>query len=192
MVVMGGAGGVSVLYAADVYTYGGTFDLRIPLNPDDTQGWMDDAVINVPDHITIADIDVRINITHSSVFDLQISLVDYAGQQVHLNWYNADEFFIGENYTETVFDDEAPTAIEQGTPPFTGPFRPREPEHLHDFYGQDAFGTWRLRVYDFWLADTGSLDSFEIIITTPEPNSATLVALGAALLCLYRNRRRPA
>jgi hypothetical protein len=191
MVVMGDAGGCSSVYADTIYTYGGPFSLRIPADPDNTMGWMDDAIINVPDHITIADIDVRINITHTNVFDLQLYLVDSTNTTVLLNMYNVDEFFIGANYTDTIFDDEADTPIEQGQPPFTGRFRPREPEHLARFDGHDAFGIWRLRIYDFWLNDAGSLDSFEIIITTPEPGTATLLILGVGLLRLCNPRRMP-
>jgi hypothetical protein len=105
--------------------------------------------------------------------------------------YNTDEYPVGANYTGTIFDDEADTPIEHGEPPFTGRFRPREPERLARFDGHDAFGIWRLRIYDFWADDTGSLDSFEIIITTPEPTTATLLILGVGLLRLCRSRRRP-
>jgi len=103
--------------------------------------------------------------------------------------YNVDEFFKGANYTGTIFDDEADTPIEQGQAPFTGRFRPREPDRLARFDGHDAFGIWRLRIYDFWPNDAGSLDSFEIIITTPEPGTATLMILGVGLLRLCNPRR---
>jgi len=103
--------------------------------------------------------------------------------------YNLDEYFEGANYTNTVFDDEAEIPIEQGEPPFTGRFRPKAGNLLQVFDGQDAYGLWRLRIYDMWDADIGTLNSFELIITTPEPATAILLTLGAGLMTVFKPRR---
>jgi subtilisin-like proprotein convertase family protein len=107
---------------------------------------MYDAVIDIPEHFNISDLDVSINLTHSNVFDLQVFLVSPSGTVVCLNMYNPDEFFEGGDYINTIFDDEAGTPIGQGEPAFTGRFRPRD--SLAAFDGQDAYGLWRLRIYD--------------------------------------------
>ena len=44
----------------------------------------------------------------------------------------------GDNFTNTVFDDEAATAIASGAAPFTGSFRPFQP--LSAFDGADDPG----------------------------------------------------
>jgi subtilisin-like proprotein convertase family protein len=155
--------------AGSVHTYAGSFNLLIPANPDSTRGWTDDAIIDVPDHFTISDIDVRITLTHTNVFDLQIFLKSPAGNTICLNMYNYDEFFVGANYTNTIFDDEASLSIKEGEAPFTGRFKPREPYCLSAFDGQDCFGAWRLQIYDAFYFDTGRLNSFELIITAAEP-----------------------
>ena len=49
---------------AAVRTFGDMFNLPIPADQDQTRGWMQDAVINVTDHVLISDLDVEINITH--------------------------------------------------------------------------------------------------------------------------------
>ena len=170
-----------------VYVYSGDFDLPIPADTDSSQGWMADAVIEIPDHCTIRDLDVGITLTHTSVFDLQIFIQSPDGTTLCLNEYSFDEYFEGENYTQTVFDDEAELPIEQGQPPFTGRFRPKVIDPLNllgVFDGQDSFGLWRLRIYDAWQADTGTFHHFELIITTPEPTTAILLILGIALLRL--------
>lgn len=191
MVIMLGPGGPSdPVHAYPVYIYHGEFDLPIPANPDETKGWMQDAVISVDDHITVADLNVRINVTHTSVFDLQIFLQSPAGTSLCLNMYNVDEFLKGGDYIETVFDDEAETPIELGRPPFTGRFRPKAPNLLEVFDGQDTFGPWRLRIYDAWPADTGTLHSFELIFAAPEPATAILLTLGTGLIGLFNPRRR--
>ena len=181
------------VFAGPVYIYSGEFDLPIPDNPDDTRGWMADAIIEITDHFIIHDLDIRINITHTSAFDLQIFLQSPAGARICLNMYDFREFFEGENYTQTIFDDEAGTAIEQADPPFTGRFRPKAIDTanlLEVFDGQDSYGLWRLQIYDAFYADTGKLDSFEIIVTTPEPAPAILFLLGTGLINLFNPRRR--
>ncbi|MHC4527702.1 MAG: proprotein convertase P-domain-containing protein [Planctomycetota bacterium] len=182
VVVLMGAGGLwGPVYATSVHVYGGDFHLPIPASPDQTKGCMDDAVIPITDNYNICDVDVRINLTHTNVFDLQISLVSPAGTRVYLNKYDVDEFFIGADYILTVFDDEAEVGIEQGQAPFTGRFRPKAPTLLEAFDGQNTLGLWRLRIYDFWYADSGSLDSFELIISTPEPATLVFLMLGLVL-----------
>ena len=178
------------VFAGTVCIYGGDFDLPIPAESDDTKGWMHDAIINVPDHHTISNLDVRIGITHTNVFDLQIFLQSPAGRVICLSMYNPfDEFFVGANYTNTIFDDEAVFSIKEGEAPFTGRFRPIEPYRLSVFDDEDTYGAWRLQICDMWPADTGSLNSFELMITTPEPATAILLTLGVGLICLHKRRR---
>lgn len=179
--------------ASTIRTYGGTFDLPIPANPDDSNGWMEDAIIEVPDHFNVLDIDVAIDVTHTEVFDLQILLYSPAGTPVCLNMYNFEEYFEGENYTGTIFDDEADTPIEEGTAPFTGRFRSRGVDGLYKLqtvYGEDTYGTWKLKIYDAWPDDTGTLNSCQLIITVPEPATVIFLTLGQGLAILLRPRRR--
>ena len=187
LVIVAGAWGGA--YAGPVYTYRGDFDLPIPDNPENTSGWMADAIIDVPDHFTIHDLDVGISLTHTNVFDLQIFLQSPAETMLCLNMYNYDEYFEGADYTRTIFDDEAESPIEQASPPFTGRFRPIWPYELSQFDGQNAYGLWRLQIYDAWEWDTGTLNSFELIFAVPEPATATLLTLGAGLLLLLRPHR---
>ena len=64
----------------------------------------------------------------------------------------------GDNFTNTVFDDEAATAIGSGAAPFTGSFRPDQP--LSAFDGKSVNGTWRLHVVDAAGADVGTLSDW--------------------------------
>jgi len=185
------AGFTLVVSASPVHIYGGDFNLRIPADPNNTnttKGWMDDAIIEIPDHFPIADLEIGVSLTHSKVFDLQLYLQSPAGTRLCLNMYNFDEYFNGENYTLTVFDDEAELSIEQGQPPFTGRFRPEPGNLLAIFDGLDAYGSWRLQINDARYADTGFLDHFELIIEIPEPATALLLALGVVLMRLRKSR----
>ncbi|MBA7661705.1 hypothetical protein ES703_69725 [subsurface metagenome] len=187
LVIVAGAWG-SAICAGSVHIYSGNFSLLIPANPDDTKGWMADAVIEVPDHFVIFDLDAGISLTHTNVFDLQIFLQSPGGVRICLNMYDFEkEFSVYPNYTNTIFDDEALLAIEQAQPPFTGRFRPIEPYRLSAFDGEDSFGPWKLQICDMWDWDTGTLDSFELIITTPEPATAVLLTLGFGLMTLLNH-----
>jgi subtilisin-like proprotein convertase family protein len=181
------------VFAGAVYTYGGDFDLPIPKrdssDPDISKGWMDNAVIEIANHFVVFDLDVRISITHTNVFDLQIFLQSPAGTRICLNMYTFREFFEDANYTQTTFDDEAQLSIKQAETPFTGFFRPVEPYKLSEFDGEDTYGIWRLQIYDAWDWDTGTLDSFELFITTPEPATAIFLILGVSLVNLFKTRR---
>jgi subtilisin-like proprotein convertase family protein len=181
----------STATATAVLTYGGNFNLPIPAKAGETQGWMDDAIVEIPDHLIIEDLDVGITVTHSSLFDLQVHIQGPDGTDVLLNMYNIDkEFFWGQNYTGTIFDDEADTRIEDGSAPFTGRFRPRGDARLSVFDGTDTFGTWKLRILDIGPADTGRLENFRLFVTVPEPDSVLSLSLGGALMVLIKPRRR--
>ena len=187
-IVVGTCGGA--VYAGPVYIYRSDFNLRIPANPDETRGWMTDAVIQVPDDYVISDLDVRLTFTHENFIDLQIILQSPAGTVVVLNpALNMALLNIG-GYAEIVFDDEAQVPIEQAGPPFTGRFKPEAGSLLEVFDGRDSFGFWRLRIHDAFYADTGTLDSFELMITAPEPATAILLLLGAGLMTLSKPNRR--
>ncbi len=180
----------STASATTVLTYGGNFNLPIPATPGETQGWMDDAIIEIPDHFNIEDLDVGFTVTHANSCDLQIFIQSPDGTNLLLNMYNFDEYSNGQNYTDTIFDDEANTRIEDASPPFTGRFRPRGDARLSIFDGTDTFGTWKLRIYDFWPADTGRLENFQLFISVPEPATALTLSLGGALTALIKSRRR--
>ena len=193
LVIVAGACGGAV-YAGHVHIYPGDFNLPIP-KPDSkdpyiSKGWMEDAVIKIPDHFVISDLDTGISLTHTNVFDLQIFLQSPAGIRICLNMFDfKNEFSVYPNYTNTIFDDEALLSIKEVEAPFTGRFRPLEPYKLSKFDGEDAYGSWLLQIYDAYWWDTGTFNRFELMIETPEPATAILLTLAAGLLKLFKPRR---
>ncbi len=177
-------------FARPLSIYSGDFDLPIPAEPNSSRGWMTDAVIEIDDHYIIYDLDVVVSLTHTSVFDLQISIRSPAGTWLGLNMYNYDEYFDGENYIQTIFDDEADIPIETAEAPFTGRFKPQAGSLLEVFDDEDTYGPWRLQIYDAFATDTGTLESFELMITTPEPATVILLILGTGLATMFKPRRR--
>lgn len=171
-----------IIYSQDFNLF-----LLDPIEPNESA--MTEATIEVIDSFLITDLDVRIDITHTQVFDLQLILEGPTGAWLCLNMYDFEkEFFEGENYTNTTFDDEAELSIKDVNAPFTGRFKPEPGYLLECFDGFDAFGIWRLQIYDMWPADTGTLDHLELIFNTPEPASALLMTFGATILALHRRK----
>ena len=167
--------------------YTGSFDLRIPAEPATGHAWMNDAVIEVPVSFDVIDLDVEITLTHTSVFDLQLFLEGPDSTRLTLNYYDpADEFFEGEDYTGTIFDDEADIPIESGQAPFTGRFRPRAPAELSIFDARDPQGFWTIQIYDAWYNNIGALEEVKLIFQTPEPAVFVLLLLGIPLTRLTK------
>jgi len=164
------------------YVYDGPFR-SIPADANLNIGPMDDAVIDVPEHLIISDLDVAVDIVHTNIFDLEMILKGPTGQEIYLNaYYDTNDFIKAQNYSNTVFDDEAVLAIEQGSAPFTGSFKPKDGNFLSTFDGTDAFGQWRLYINDLYYEDSGYLENFELRITVPEPAAFVLFTLAGLLL----------
>jgi uncharacterized repeat protein (TIGR01451 family) len=109
--------------------------------------------------------------THTFDSDLLIELIGPDGTTCVLS---RNEGGNGQNYGfacsptsyRTIFDDAATTPINQGIPPFIGPFRPEEA--LFPFVGKSGTninGTWTLRVTDQVLQDAGVVQCWSVSIT---------------------------
>jgi subtilisin-like proprotein convertase family protein len=107
----------------------------------------------------ISDVSVSLTLAHTWERDLVITLVAPWGAEVTL----ADRVGgSGGGFTATVFDDAAMTPIVLGSPPFTGSYRPAAP--LSALRGQNANGTWTLRVQDVVSPDVGTLWSWTVML----------------------------
>ncbi|MBM4074717.1 MAG: hypothetical protein FJ267_03645, partial [Planctomycetes bacterium] len=118
----------------------------------------------------IADVNVKINITHTFDADLDVFLISPTGTRVELFTDVGDE---NNNFTNTILDDEATTSITAGVAPFTGTFRPEGSLSLLD--GGLANGVWTLEITDDFFDDIGNLASWSLTITSgqAEPSVTT-------------------
>jgi subtilisin-like proprotein convertase family protein len=118
------------------------------------------STIAVPDDVEVQKVKVRMNITHTYDGDLDITLITPDGTRILLVQDNGGT---DENYTDTVFDDEAATPIASGSAPYTGSFQPQSP--LSVAIGSSSLGDWTLEVADDAGGDTGTLNSWTLILT---------------------------
>lgn len=114
------------------------------------------SVVNVSADLTITDVNVTLDITHTWAADLDITLTSPNGTIVELTSDNGGN---GDNYTATVFDQESTNGpITGGTAPFTGTFVPEG--DLATIYGEMSGGDWVLTIVDDANQDGGSFNSF--------------------------------
>ncbi len=110
---------------------------------------------------SVVDVNVQVNLTHTYDGDLRLKLA-HGATTISLCTNRGGS---GDNFTNTIFDDEAATSITSGSPPYNGSFRPEQA--LSAFDGSSATGNWTLTVQDTAGADEGTLISWKLIVQTP-------------------------
>jgi subtilisin-like proprotein convertase family protein len=146
----------------------GPLSLPIPDN-----GTTTNTISVGPAYGMVADLNVRVRINHTFVGDLTLFLTSPTGVSVPLALKVGAS---GINYgsgaanctgTFTEFDDEAPTYVDTGSPPFAGGFKPVRPLAIVD--GLLAPGTWTLTISDTAGDDVGTLFCWEMALTRHTP-----------------------
>lgn len=127
----------------------------------------------------ITDVNVKLNITHTYDADLTAYLISPSGVRIQLFDQVGDN---GDNFINTVFDDEASVAIAAGASPFSGSFRPAQSLSVLD--GVMANGNWQLEITDGYSGDTGTLNSWEISFSLGEQSVVSNASGGYAFVGL--------
>lgn len=123
--------------------------------------------VTISDAAKIRDVNVTVNIRHTWTEDLDLILVAPNGMEVLLSSSNGGS---GDNYTNTVFDDDGTIAIVGSAAPFTGIFSPEE--SLSVLNGSEASGSWSLRIVDTADEDVGILNSWILeICSSPQTDA---------------------
>jgi len=115
----------------------------------------------------IVDVNVTVDVSHTWASDVTLTLTSPAGTVVTLV---SGEGGGSDDFTDTVFDDQAATSITAGSPPFTGTFQPEG--SLADFLGEAIDGTWTLDLTDCCGGDNGTLNDWTLDISTGSVDDA--------------------
>ncbi|HEY3294128.1 MAG TPA: T9SS type A sorting domain-containing protein [bacterium] len=102
-------------------------------------------------HIT--DLNVRVDLNHRRDRDLFMYLITPWNDTLELSTANGNS---GQNYSNTVFDDQASTSITTGYPPYWGSYRPEE--FLSAVNGHNAAGIWQILIRDAQASYGGYLN----------------------------------
>jgi subtilisin-like proprotein convertase family protein len=133
--------------------------------PDNDPSGVSSAPIDVPeDGLVVSDIDVSLNISHTSDGDLAVELdseTDAGDTRAYTNLI-AGAGFGGDNFIGTTLDDQAAAPIGWGTAPFTGRFSPTTPLSL--LKGATG-GRYRLFLFDRTAVDTGNLTGWSVTLS---------------------------
>ena len=121
--------------------------------------------INIPDDITIEQVSVSVNISHTFIGDLLIQIQHPGGSFVNVWVGNCGS---NDNINIT-FQDGAP-AIACGSPT-SGTFSPANA--LSAFNGLSAQGDWNIAIVDFFAQDIGVLNNWGLEICTSSSLSVT-------------------
>jgi len=117
---------------------------------------------------TVQDVDIKINLRHTWISDLRITLIAPDGTRIILfNRHGGS----GDNLTNTIFNDAATVGIANGSAPFNGSFKPTQ--LLSALNGKNPNGAWRLEVQDYYRQDGGYLDNWTLTITTAASAAAS-------------------
>ncbi len=117
------------------------------------------STLTITDVGNIADLNVKINISHMWISDLIVEIIAPDGTRTEL--FSSVGRGEGE-FDNTILDDEASVSIKNGSSPYSGAYKPEG--NLSRFYGKSMTGTWKLHVADTADPDTGTLNSWCIII----------------------------
>ena len=133
------------------------------------------SVLNVAAAGTILDLNVKLNISHTNDADLDVFLIAPDGTRVELTTDNGGS---GDNYTNTVLDDDVTALVTAGSAPFTGTYKPEG--NLTGLEGKNLAGNWTLEVTDDTNSKTGTLLNWSIIVNyAPTAQPAAVVGDGA-------------
>lgn len=141
---------------------------------------------------------ITINITHTYDGDLDLFLRSPASSNRWLE-LSTDNGGGGDGFTNTIFNDSAPTNITAGTAPFTGSYRPEGTltssgapvnvtaniTNLAGFNGINPNGDWAFRVGDDAGGDQGTLNSVTLSISGS--TSVDWVLIGEVSIAYFEN-----
>ncbi len=135
------------------------------------------TTIDVTDEFDITDLNVDLNITHTWVADMIITLQSPAGTQVVIFDGGADGCS-GDNIID-LYDDESLNALSCAATADAFPladYRPSNP--LSAFDGESTVGTWTISIEDTATGNPGTLNTWSLIYSYANTNTDVVVELG--------------
>lgn len=146
------------------------------------------SVLHNPAGKLILDVNCTVNIVHTFDADMTISLISPQGTEIILA---GGVGWDGDNFTNTVFDDEADVYIDSSLAqaPYTGTFKPLEKLWMLD--GENSFGEWKLKIDDNGYGDGGSLLAWSLKFRYSDGSDNVIIPGSFSLVKNYPNPFNP-
>ncbi len=141
----------------EVFRDGNYCSSTLPKPITDNHSTADTVTLNETGFIVKAT--VSLSLIHSNDGDLILQLLKPGIATINLSQRNGQG---GQNYTNTIFDDAAAISITQGTPPFTGSFKPQNV--LNYLADEPVSGKYIFKVTDVAAGNQGSLTNWCITL----------------------------
>lgn len=174
-----------ITYIVDNIHYTENCSPNTPLPINDNANTYDQ--FTVMENGTLLDLDVLIDITHPRTYELRLLLIAPDNTSTLMSDRNGGE---GDNYTQTVFDDQADQSIEEGVAPFTGHFRSENP--FSPLLNKQIAGTWKLRIVESGSSNTGTLNQWCLHFLFKDLDIATTDLSVNTKAILFQNQPNPA
>ncbi|WP_313804757.1 reprolysin-like metallopeptidase [Flavobacterium sp.] len=143
--------GYSITTTCNNYTYNTAFAI-----PDNNAAYTVRA-INVPTTAAISDVNLRVNLNHTYVSDLQVALLDPSASN-QIDVFNRS---CGANDNMNVLFDDQGIAMVCASP-INGTYLPAQA--LSVYNGMNPQGNWLIGIRDLGVADTGTVNSYTLTI----------------------------
>ncbi len=130
--------------------------------PDNNPSGVNSAIV-VADTDIVDDLDITFNITHPFVDDIELELIGPPVLQLI-----DDLGSTGNDFIDTTLDDDAaePIPDSSAAAPFTGSWQAQNGPILFALEGGSAAGSYTLRTVDDKANDTGTFESWSLLITS--------------------------
>jgi subtilisin-like proprotein convertase family protein len=122
------------------------------------------STINITKDDVISSLTVSVNISHTYMKDLAISLESPSGTIISLL---ENECSDGDDLNATFDDAGVALECENSSPVIIGTIKPFAP--LIDFKDENSLGVWKLKIVDTGAADIGTLNNWSINLCVSQP-----------------------
>ena len=129
------------------------------------------SIINIAQSTTIDDINVSIDLNHTAMEQLYITLKSPSGKTIVLQ-----DYICGDKDDMVVtYDDQGKNLIcTDGTPTINGTYKPKE--ELSSFNNENGIGDWTLTIDDSTLGDKGQLNKWSIKLSKEIPANLSTIS----------------
>ncbi|HAL44891.1 MAG TPA: hypothetical protein DCP47_03095 [Phycisphaerales bacterium] len=150
----------------------------------------------VPVSGKIRDLNISLDLKHTSFCDLSISIKSPNGTSAMISLYDVTNFVKDkQSFGWITLDNESTIKIDTAFNLSVGSFLPTGPNPISKFYSQQCLGMWKITVCDLVYYDTGTLDGirFDMAIdptisalSIPEPS--TLIFSITSLIIFFKTK----